>query len=68
MDVKGTKVLPKKQPPLPSNSILPKETEIDFGLYEGGPESEVPEVNEIEETQQFEQAPPVKDEETLPPN
>jgi hypothetical protein len=54
MDVKGTKVLPKKQPPLPSNSILPKETEIDFGLFEGGPESEVPEVNEIEETQQFE--------------
>jgi hypothetical protein len=66
MDDNGTKVLPKKQPPLPANRILPKEPEIDFEDSEGGPESEEPHINEIEETQRSEQAPTVK--ETLPPN
>jgi hypothetical protein len=67
MDDYGTKVLPKKQPPLPANQILPKEIDNDAAHSEGGPESEVPHVNdEIEETQRSEQAPPVK--ETLPPN
>ena len=45
MDDNGTKVLPKKQPPLPPNRILPTEEEIDFENSEGGPESEVPNVN-----------------------
>ena len=48
MDDKGTKVLPKKKPPLPQNRILPTEEEIDFEHLEGGPESEMPHVNEIE--------------------
>jgi hypothetical protein len=47
MDDNGTKVLPKKQPPLPSNRILPKEPDIDFEHNEGGPESKVSDVNEI---------------------
>jgi hypothetical protein len=66
MDDNGTKVLPKKQPPLPPNRILPKEIENDTAQSEGGPESEVPHVNQIQETQRSEQAPPVK--ETLSPN
>jgi hypothetical protein len=45
MDDKGTKVLPKKLPPLPPNHILPKEIENDPLHTEGGPESEVPHVN-----------------------
>jgi hypothetical protein len=45
MDDNGTKVLPKKQPPLPPNRIFPKEEEIDFENSEGGPESELPDVN-----------------------
>jgi hypothetical protein len=65
MDDKGTKVLPKKQPPLPQNRILPKEIEKTFEHSEGGPESEVPHVNEIEGTQRSEQALP--EEEKLPP-
>ena len=56
MDDKGTKVLPKKLPPLPQNRILPKEQEIDFEDPEGGPESKVPHVDAIEETQRSEQA------------
>ena len=47
MDDNGTKVLPKKLPPLPQNRILPTEPEIDFKDSEGGPESEMPHVNEI---------------------
>ena len=66
MDIKGTKVLPKKLPPLPQISILAKETEKDLPNSEGDPESEVPDDNEIEETQRSGQAPPVK--EILPPN
>jgi hypothetical protein len=66
MDDNGTKVLPKKQPPLPANRILPKEEEIDFEDSEGGPESKVPDVNEIEETQRSEPALPIK--EILSPN
>jgi hypothetical protein len=65
MDDNGTKVLPKKLPPLPANQILPKEIDNDVAHSEGGPESEVPHVNEIKETQRSEQAPPVI--ETLPP-
>ena len=61
MDDNGTKVLQKKQPPLPPNRILPKEPEIDFEDSEGGPESEVPDVNEIKGTQRSEQALPVKE-------
>jgi hypothetical protein len=66
MDENGTKVLPKKQPPLPANRILPKEIDNEVAHSEGGPESEVPHVNEIEETQRSEQAPSVK--ETLSSN
>ena len=66
MDDNSTKVLPKKQPPLPPNRILPKEIENDPAHSEGGPESELPDVNEIKGTQRSEQAPPVK--ETLSPN
>jgi hypothetical protein len=66
MDDNGTKVLPKKQPPLPPNRILPKEIENEPAHTEGGPEREVPDFNEIKGTQRSEQAPPV--EETLPPN
>jgi hypothetical protein len=66
MDDSSKKLLPKKQPPLPPNRILPKETDNDIAHSEGGPESELPHVNEIEETQRSEQAPPLK--ETLPPN
>jgi hypothetical protein len=47
MDDKGTKVLPKKLPPLPQNRILPTEQEIDFEDSEGGPESQMPDVEEI---------------------
>jgi hypothetical protein len=47
MDDNGTKVLPKKQPPLPPNRILPKEIDNDVANSEGGPESKVPQVNEI---------------------
>jgi hypothetical protein len=47
MDDKGTKVLPKKLPPIPSNRILPTEEEIDFEHLEGSPESEAPHFNEI---------------------
>ena len=64
MDDNGTKVLPKKLPPLLSNCILPKQPDIDFEHSEGGPESKVSDVNENEETQRSEQAPPEK--ETLP--
>jgi hypothetical protein len=66
MDDNGTKVLPKKLPLLPPNSILPKEIQNDPASSEGGPESEVPDVNEIKGTQRSEQAPLVK--ETLSPN
>ena len=66
MDEKGTKVFPKKLPPLPANRFHPKKIDNDVANSEGGPESEVPPVNEIEETQRSEQASPVK--ETLPPN
>jgi hypothetical protein len=66
MDDNGTKVLPKKQPPLPANRILPKEVDEDVAHSESGPESKVPHVNEIEETQRSEQAPSVI--EMLPPN
>ena len=66
MDDNGTKVLRKKQPPLSPNRILPKEIDKDVAHSEGGPESRVPHVNEIQETQRSEQAPSVK--ETLPPN
>jgi hypothetical protein len=45
MDENGTKVLPKKLPPLPPNHILSKEIENDTVHSEGGPESEVPHVN-----------------------
>jgi hypothetical protein len=45
MDDNGTEVLPKKQPPLPVNRILPKEIENDPAHSEGGPESEFPHVN-----------------------
>ena len=61
MDENGTKVLPKKLPPLPPNRILPKEIENDPAHAEGGPESELPDVNEIKGTQQSEQAHPVKE-------
>ena len=55
-----TKVFPKMLPPLPQNYILPKDLEKDFMHFEDGPDSEVPDVNEIEETQRSEQAPPLK--------
>jgi hypothetical protein len=48
MDDKGTKVLPKKQPPLPHNRILPKELEKKCEDSEAGPESEMPDVNDID--------------------
>jgi hypothetical protein len=51
MDDNGTKVAPKMLPPLPPNRILPKEIEKDLAHFEGGPESEVPDADEIEETQ-----------------
>jgi hypothetical protein len=66
MDDNGTKVLPKKLPPLPPNRILPKEIEKELAHFEGSLESEVPIVNEIEETQRSEHAPTFK--EKLPPN
>jgi hypothetical protein len=47
MDDNGTKVLPKKQQPLPPNRILQKEIDNDVVHSDGGPESEVPHVNEI---------------------
>ena len=50
MDKIGTKVFPKKLPPLPGNRILPKEIDKDVAPFEGDPESEVPDVNEIKET------------------
>jgi hypothetical protein len=65
MDDKGTKVLPKKQPPLPQNRILPKEIENDPAHSEGGHENEVSHVNEIQETQRSEQALPLI--EAIPP-
>jgi hypothetical protein len=47
MDENGTKVLPKKQPPLPANSIHPMEIDNDVAHSEVGPESNMPHVNEI---------------------
>ena len=47
MDDNGTKVLPKKQTPLPPNRILPTVIDNDSAHSEGGFESEVPHVNEI---------------------
>jgi hypothetical protein len=48
MDDYGTKVLPKKLPPLPPNRILPKKKiDKDLKHFEGGPESEVLDGNEI---------------------
>jgi hypothetical protein len=66
MDDNGTKKVPKKLPPLPPNRIFPKEIDNDVAQSEGGPESEMPHVNEIEETQRSEQAPALK--ETLQTN
>ena len=49
MDENGTKVLPKKVPPLPQNNcILPKVEVKDSEHLDGGHESEVPDVNEID--------------------
>ena len=47
MDDNGTKVLPKKPEHLQPNRVLPKEPEIDFEHIESGPESKLPDVNEI---------------------
>jgi hypothetical protein len=66
MDDNSANVLLKKQPPLPVNSILPREIKNDPARSEGDPESELPDVNEIKGTLRSEQPPLMK--ETLAPH
>ena len=66
MEESSTKVLLKKKPSLPPNRILPQEIDYDYALSQSGPESELPDVNEIKGTLRSEQAPPEK--ETFTPN
>jgi hypothetical protein len=64
MDDSDTKNLLWELPRIKMNQIHPEEVVTNFAHSEGGPESEVPEVNEIEEIKRSEQALQVND--TLP--
>jgi len=61
MDDSDTKELLWEISRLKLNCVHPEEVVTVVAHIDGSPESKVPDVNEIEETQRFEQGPPVKE-------
>ena len=61
MDDSDTKKLLWELPRIKMNQIHPEEVVTSFAHSEGGPQSELPEVNDIVEIKRSEQAPQVND-------